>query len=76
MEFKELKLKAEAELQKLLKSQREKMRDLRFKIANKQQKNVREIRVIKKEIAQILTIINGRKTGKIAKVAAIIEGKK
>lgn len=56
--MKELKTKDVAELNQLLISNREKLRDLRFKDSNQQLKNVREIRVIKKLIAQILTIIN------------------
>lgn len=58
MEFKELKNKTEKELRKLLEESRDKLRNLRFKDANKQLKNVREIRIVKKTIAKILTLIN------------------
>ncbi len=58
MEFKELKKKSESELQKLLAEQREKLREMRFKDANKQLKDVRQIRAVRTEIAQILTLIN------------------
>lgn len=58
MEFAELKLKPVAELQKMLKAEREKMRDLRFKVANKQLKNLQEVVLVKREIARILTLIN------------------
>lgn len=58
MEFKELKTKKENELHRLLNESREKLRDLRFKDASKQLKNVREVRVIKKLIANILTLLN------------------
>ena len=61
MDFKELKNKTEKELQQLLNEFRDKLRDLRFKDANKQLKNVREIRVIKKTIAKVLTLMNGKK---------------
>jgi len=61
MEFKELKAKTEKELKQILNESREKLRDLRFKDANKQLKNVREIRVIKKTIAKVLTLINAGK---------------
>ncbi len=64
MEFKELKNKTEKELKQILSESRDKLRDLRFKDANKQLKNVREIRVIKKTIAKILTLINVDKTDK------------
>ena len=60
MEIKELKNKNINELQKLLAEQREHLRQSRFKDAAKQLKNVREIRVIKKDIAQILTLINAK----------------
>ena len=61
MDFKELKSKTEKELGEILNQSRDKSRDLRFKDANKQLKNVREIRVIKKTIAEVLTLINSRK---------------
>lgn len=58
MEFKELKNKKENELQKILNESRDKLRDLRFKDANKQLKNVREIRQIRNMISQVLTLLN------------------
>ena len=57
MELKELKSKTEKELRQFLGEAREKLRNLRFKDANKQLKNVREIRVVKKLIAQVLTLL-------------------
>jgi ribosomal protein L29 len=47
-----------AELQKLLAETRDKLRDLRFKDANKQLKDVRQVRKQKKLVANILTIMN------------------
>jgi large subunit ribosomal protein L29 len=61
MKFKELTDKTTAELQKLLKAKREKLRELRFKVANKQLKDVREIREVRQIISQTLTILNQRK---------------
>lgn len=61
MEIKELKNKSTSELHKLLAEQREKLRDLRFKDANKQLKNVRELRVLKRDVARILTLLNTKK---------------
>ncbi|PIY78455.1 MAG: 50S ribosomal protein L29 [Parcubacteria group bacterium CG_4_10_14_0_8_um_filter_35_7] len=61
MEFKELKIKTEKELYSLLANSREKIRDLKFKIASGQLKNVREVRETKKTIAQILTLLRQRK---------------
>jgi ribosomal protein L29 len=53
----ELRKKPKEELQKILKDDREKTRQLRFDLAAGKVKNVREIRRIKKEISQILTIL-------------------
>jgi len=61
MDFKELQTKDKNDLLKLLESNREKLRDLRFKDSNKQLKNVREIRTIRQLIAQILTLLNKQK---------------
>ena len=62
-ELKELKLKSVAELQKVLASSREKLRDLRFKVSQNQLKNIREVRMLKKKISRILTLLN-QKTAK------------
>lgn len=61
MEFKELSAKNSHDLLKLLDSSREKLRELRFKDSNKQLKNIREIRIVKQLIAQILTTLNKQK---------------
>ena len=61
MEFKEFKNKSEKELQKLLSDFREKLRELRFKSASDQLKNVREPREVKKTIAQILFLLGKKK---------------
>jgi large subunit ribosomal protein L29 len=60
MEFKELKTKNTKELQQLLVVNREKLRELRFKDSNKQLKNIREIRVVRNLIAQVLTLLNNQ----------------
>ena len=57
MKLKELRQKSKAELKKMLEGNREKLRQLRFGLAAGKVKNVKEIRGIKKQIAQILTII-------------------
>jgi len=62
MKFQELDQKSEAELQKMLVTLREKVRDLRFQVAARQHKDVRDIAETKKTIAQILTLLNQRKT--------------
>ncbi len=61
IELKDLKKKSEKELQELLASGREKLRVARFKDANKQLKDVREIRREKKMVAQVLTLLNSMK---------------
>ncbi len=61
MEFKELKGKTEKELQAILSEFREKLRIARFKDANKQLKNVREIRIARAVIANVLTLLNANK---------------
>lgn len=61
MEFKEIQQKSVSELHKLLADSRDKLRELRFKDSNKQLKNVREIRKIKAQIAQIFTLLNKQK---------------
>lgn len=60
-ELKELKLKSESELQKMLVSGREKLREMRFKVSQNQLKNLREIRDLKKRNAKILTLINQKR---------------
>ncbi|MFA5318293.1 MAG: 50S ribosomal protein L29 [Patescibacteria group bacterium] len=68
MDIKELKNKSIKELHKLLADNRNRLRELRFKDGAKQLKNVRDIRNLKKEIAQILTLLNNKKNVKDIKV--------
>ena len=58
MKIKELREKNIEELKKLLTEKEDAVRKLRFDMATKQIKNVREIRVDKRDIAKIMTIIN------------------
>ena len=62
MELKELKKKKISDLHRILSEQRDKLRDLRFKDANKQLKDVRQIRKIRQTISRILTLLNDQKT--------------
>lgn len=57
MKAKDLKNKSMKELQKNLTDSRAKLAQLRVDYRTKEVKNVREIRVIRKDIAKILTII-------------------
>ncbi|MBU1046139.1 50S ribosomal protein L29 [Patescibacteria group bacterium] len=61
MKAKELKIKSEAELKKIVFSDREKLRVLRFDLAAGKVKNVKEMRNRRKDIAKILTILNQKK---------------
>ena len=61
MKVKEIRQKSDKELQKLLLTLRDKLRDLRFKIASKQLKNYKEMGKIKRDVAKILTVIKERK---------------
>ena len=58
MKIAELRRKSKPELKKLLNDNGEKLRQLRFDLSAGKVKNVREIRRIKREIAQILTILH------------------
>lgn len=57
-EIQQLKTKPLPELQKNLNEYREKLRKLKFDLAQGKVKNIREIKDIKKAIARILTIMN------------------
>lgn len=57
MTIKELKPKNSAELTRLLATEREKLRDLRFKVAQGQLKDVREVREARHTVARIMTLL-------------------
>ena len=57
MKISELRRKSKLELKKILEDNGEKLRQLRFDLSAGKVKNVREIRRIKREIAQILTLL-------------------
>lgn len=57
-EIQQLKTKPFPELQKELADYREKLRKLKFDLAQGKVKNIKEIKETKKMIARILTIIN------------------
>ncbi len=57
MDIQDLKNKSTRELHELLAEKRNELRELRFKVSEKQLKNVSEIKKVRKTIAQILTII-------------------
>jgi large subunit ribosomal protein L29 len=61
MKISELRQKPKAELNKLFLELSEKIGKLNFDLVSGKVKNVREIRATKKDIARIMTIINGKK---------------
>jgi ribosomal protein L29 len=61
MEFKELETKSVKELHSQLAEAREKLRQLRFKDANKQLSDVRSVRRERQLIARLMTLINKNK---------------
>ena len=61
MKIKDLKIKSENELKTLLENSHDKLREMNFKVAQRQLKNVREIREVKKTIARISTLLNEKK---------------
>ncbi len=67
MTLKEMREMDMSTLQAELSMLQGKVRDMRFGLANRQVKNIREIRSLKKHIAQIMTVASGRIPEKQAK---------
>ena len=61
MKTNEIKKKSVKDLKKSLNEKREKWRELRFDLIADKLKNYREIRKVKKEVAQILTALRNTK---------------
>lgn len=59
IKVKELRQKPSSELKMMLKENREKLRQLKFDLASKKLKNVNELKFIKRQVAQILSILKG-----------------
>ena len=57
MDIKEIKNKPLSELNHLLGDLRKKLSDLKLKVSQNQLKNIREVRMIKKDIAKVLTVM-------------------
>ncbi|USN53758.1 MAG: 50S ribosomal protein L29 [Candidatus Nomurabacteria bacterium] len=62
MKQQELQNKTAAELQKILAEKRAELRELRFKVANGQLKDVRDVRTVRKTIARVLTMLHTMKS--------------
>jgi|GEM_PF-1185456 len=70
MELKELRQKKDEELKKLLTENREKLRELRFKVLTNQHKGVRDVRKYKEMISWIQTIQKERLLNPVDTLAA------
>ena len=57
MEIKELRIKEELELKHVLADLRKKLDELVFSDRQKQLKNIREIREVKKDVARVLMVL-------------------
>lgn len=64
MKIRELRTKSDEELKDMYKDLTQKFRELNFKLASDQLKNVREVRHIRKTMAQILTLLKERRLKK------------
>jgi len=62
MDIKELGRKNISELRRELAIKRDQLREVRFKLKKDETKDVRETRKIRRSIAQILTILNRKKS--------------
>lgn len=61
MNIKELVLKEAPELKAILADLKKQLDDLNFKSHQGQLKNVREIRIIKKDVAKVMTALGSKK---------------
>lgn len=61
MKIREIRAKSTQELKEMYEDLTQKLRDLNFKLASGQLKDVREVRKAKKTIARILTVLKERK---------------
>lgn len=61
MDFKDLQNKNERDLHELLSEKRNELREMNFKINEKQMKNLSGVKKVKKTIARILTLLNKKK---------------
>jgi len=77
MKIKELREKSDVELNKLLTELQSKLQDLRFAVAGRRLKRVREMREAKKGIARILTLMKERElaSNKVEAPAQKVEAK-
>lgn len=65
MKVQEIKEKSDQELQNLIRESKEKMKKMRFALANRQLENVKDIAITKKTIARAKTFLKERSIKKI-----------
>jgi len=73
MKIKELKNKPKAELERMLKEEREHLRNLKFDLASKKLKKVREVREVKKTIARVMTLLRDKRASGVSVVGEKVE---
>lgn len=61
MDMKELMTKNPSDLHRLLAESRDELRELRFKAHEQQMPQVRRIRIVRQQVARIMTAINLKK---------------
>ena len=61
MKQKDLDKKKDTDLNKLLKEKRQSLKSFRFGLSGSKTRNIKEGKLLRKEIAQILTVINKRR---------------
>ncbi len=67
MDFADLKHKSIKELQELLAEKRQELHELKFKVGEKQLKNVRAIKKTRLAVAQVLTLLKLKKEDQVKK---------
>lgn len=60
MDINELKNKTKSELHQILAESRDELRELKFKVGERQLAQVRRVRALKKDIARVLTALNDK----------------
>lgn len=60
MKIQDIRKKSETDLIKMIAELRGTVRDLRFRIANKELKNPKQLRSARKDIARILTVLKDK----------------
>jgi large subunit ribosomal protein L29 len=66
MKASELRDLSEAELQKRLNDSRQELFNLRFQLATRKLENTSRIRIVRKDVARILQILNARRLAAVA----------